>query len=609
MPPRLLQRLSWLPLILLVVAAPFAQAATFPRYALSVSFDAAHSMLIGEAVIDPTPGQATRIDLGDLVVRRLTVAGRELPVHAAQHALSVDLPGPIRIDYTAAFKDGDDNRVSADTVLLQGVWYPYVEGMHRYRLQATLPEGFEAVSESETVTRTKIPGGLRFEFDYPHPLAAADGITLVASSRFAVRQIRQGAVAIVTYLRPEHADRAAVFLAAAQRYLRRFEAQLGPYPFKRLAIVEAPRGFDDSVSMPTYILLAPSEFDIDDITETALGHEIAHQWFGNLAYIDYDRGNWAEGLAIYFADHGDAQAAGKGWMCRKRMIEGNANNVDAAHAMPLAAFSERQGRPSKFIGYGKSAMIFHMLRLQVGDAAFFRSLRAFLRPNRFRVAGWDALQGAFEGETRQRLDWFFEQWVARDDVPELRLEGMRAKRSGAGYTLDFSVSQSGKPFRLVLPVTYRFAGGERKARLNLARQDQAYRVALPGRPREIVLDADYEVFRRPSVPEITPTLDRLLTRPNVVVVAPAAQAERFAALPDILAAGEAALDLQWRPGPLKRRPGAAVPDRHWRDAFEPHRAAAGNVEMRDASLILLGRDNPRIGRLFGDLPRPDADFA
>lgn len=81
MPPRLLQRLSWRLFVLLVVAAPFAQASPFPRYALSVSFDAAHSMLIG-----------------------------------------IDLPGPIRIDCTATFKHGDDNRVSADSVLRQRVW-------------------------------------------------------------------------------------------------------------------------------------------------------------------------------------------------------------------------------------------------------------------------------------------------------------------------------------------------------------------------------------------------------------------------------------------------------------------------------------------------------
>ena len=140
-------------------------------------------------------------------------------------------------------------------------------------------------------------------------------------------------------------------------------------------------------------------------------------------------------------------------------------------------------------------------------------------------------------------------------------------------------------------------------------RDQSYRVILPGRPREIVLDPDYEVFRRPAVQEITPTIDRLLTRPNAVVVAPTAQAERFAALPDILAAGEATLNLQWRQGPLKHRPGSGVPDSHWRAAFDPHRSVASNIEMRDASLILLGQDNPMIGRLFGNLPRHDAEFA
>jgi hypothetical protein len=56
--------------------------------------------------------------------------------------------------------------------------------------------------------------------------------------------------------------------------------------------------------------------------------------------------------------------------------------------------------------------------------------------------------------------------------------------------------------------------------LKTAMSFQAYRVVLPGRLREIVLDPDYEAFRRAAVQEITPTIDRLLTRLNAVVVAP-----------------------------------------------------------------------------------------
>ena len=610
-PLRGLRMAGYLMLVLLAGAAQFAQAATFPRYDLAVTFDLARSTLIGTAVIHNPANRKTSIALGDMAVKRITVAGRDFPVPAGENIISVGIPGRIEIEYALQFKEGEDSLVSPDAVLLHGDWYPVVKGMQVYHLTATLPAGFEAVSEAESIRKNRVGDSLRFEFDFPHPLPAADGITLVASRQFAVRKSRYDAVRIATYLLPAHANRAKVFIAETKRYLRRFEALLGPYPFKRLAIVEAPGGFDDSMSMPTYILLDPAEFEIDDITETALGHEIAHQWFGNLAYIDYEHGNWAEGLAIYFADHADAQAAGKGWACRKRMIEGYENNVDESHATPLAAFSERVDMPSKFIGYGKSAMIFHMLRLQVGDAAFFRSLRAFLRANRFRVAGWDDLRRAFERETRQHLGWFFAQWVQRDDVPELRVEDVRVARKGANYDLDFVIRQNGKPFRLALPVTYRFEGGVRNIRLNLATADQVFHVSLPGRPREIVLDPDYDVFRRPSLKEITPTIDRLLTRPKAVVVAPAGQGEQFAALPDILAAAEAALHLQWRQGPgrLRRSANTGGPDQHWREAFDQRRSSAGNTVMHAASLILLGKDNPAIGKLFGDMPMPDSEFS
>jgi len=605
---RLWQRLVLhLMLVLLAGMAQFAQAASFPHYELAVTFDLARSILIGKAVIHNPANRKTSISFGNLAVQRLTVAGRELPVPAEENSISVGVPGRVEIEYTVQFKGGEDSLVNPDAVLLQGMWYPDVEGMQVYRLTATLPAGFEAVSEAESIRKKKTGDNLRFEFYFPHPLPAADGITLAASRHFSVRKSHYGAVEISTYLLPAHANRAEVFLAETKRYLHRFEALLGPYPFKRLSIVESPGG--GSLAMPTYILLKPAEFEIDDIAETALGHEIVHQWFGNLAYIDYDHGNWAEGLAIYFADHADAQAAGKGWVCRKRMIEGYENNVDASHAMPLAAFSERQDQPSKYIGYGKSAMIFHMLRLQVGDAAFFRSMRTFLRAYRFRVAGWDDLRRTFESETRRHLGWFFAQWVQRGDVPELRVEGIQVTRKGTGYTLDFVIRQSGKPFRLALPVTYRFEGGERNVRLNLATGDQAYHTALPSRPQEIVLDPNYDVFRRPSLKEITPTIDRLLTRPKAVVVASVSQGERFAALPDILADAEAALNLQWREGPPKHRPGTGVPGRHWREAFDPHRPAAGKPEMQAASLILLGKENPMINRLFGDLPLPDSEFA
>jgi aminopeptidase N len=45
----------------------------------------------------------------------------------------------------------------------------------------------------------------------------------------------------------------------------------------------------------------------DNIKDTPLGHEIVHQWFGNSVFADFEKGNWHEGLTIYFADHLDEE--------------------------------------------------------------------------------------------------------------------------------------------------------------------------------------------------------------------------------------------------------------------------------------------------------------
>ena len=588
------------------------RAASPPIYELQVSFDLARAKLLGKAIIREPRGRQVDIDLGGLTVLRLSNGGRELPIPRGQEeSVKLRAAGPIEIAYEAKFTGSDDNLVSADAVQLQSQWYPSVAGMHVYHLSATFPAGFTAVSEAEAIRQTSVPAGVRFDFDFRHPLPAADGITLVASRHFVVQSSAYGKVVITTYLSPGHAGRAGYFLDEAKRYLRRFESELGRYPFTRLAIVEAPTG--GGLSMPTYVLLESADFDAETIDDTSLGHEIAHQWFGDLTYIDYERGNWGEGITIYFADHADAAARGRAWACRKRMIEGYENSV-GADGMPLAEFSTRHNRPTRSIGYGKSAMVFHMIELQIGHKAFLRSVRDFLQTQRFRVASWDDLRRAFERNAHQDLRWLFEQWLTRTDVPDLRVDGIRDEPAAGGFALSFAVHQGGEPFRLSVPILIRYDGGERRVRASIAKREQRIRLRLPGRPREIVLDPDYDVFRRPSPGEITPTIQRLLTRPEAMVVASAAEKQRYAALPDVLAEADAALRLHWRQieGPRKagarpsgwQGPGAG----RWRDVFKPGHAQAAGNGRRDVSLILLGRNNPMISRLFGDLPLPARGF-
>ena len=80
-----------------------------------------------------------------------------------------------------------------------------------------------------------------------------------------------------------------------------YEKYTGKYPFRRFSVVEnfLPAGY----SFPTFTLLGKDIVKMPFIVDTSLGHEVLHQWFGNLVYNPDKGGNWSEGLTTYVADH------------------------------------------------------------------------------------------------------------------------------------------------------------------------------------------------------------------------------------------------------------------------------------------------------------------
>ena len=79
------------------------------------------------------------------------------------------------------------------------------------------------------------------------------------------------------------------------------------------------------------------------------------------------------------------------------------------------------GRALRSILYNKSAVVLHMLRRYIGDEAFFAGLRKFYADWRFKKAGTDDLQAAFQAATPQNLDVFFDKWIRGFTVPRIKL--------------------------------------------------------------------------------------------------------------------------------------------------------------------------------------------
>jgi hypothetical protein len=617
-------------ILLLATAAILTCAAVaraeHPNYELKVTFDLSQSRIMGTATIDAARGTELSIYRGDLRILRLTNGGRDLaPIAQDTETIAVRAEGPVQIRYEGTFLPGPENDViGRDTILLRGIWYPVVEGIYRYRVTATVPRGFVAISEADEVRRTEADGKSTFFFELAQPQRDWDGVTFVASRQWVSRRARYKDVDLSVHLLPRNAGRLEALTRQAQHYLQRLEGLLGRYPYKRLEIVENPVPLHYSLSMPTYILLTQKSVAADAAEDSALNHEIAHQWFGNAVLADWDQGNWTEGLATLFSDLLEADSPGSGWERRQRMMSAYQNNVADRAASPLSGFASSSDRVSRIIGYGKSALVFHMLRRQVGDERFFAAMRQFVARNLFRVAGWTEVRQSFEHVAATNLGWFFDQWVDGMATPELGIEGVSVSAVGGKHELRVRVTQRPPAFVLTVPVTFHFKHGPSRTRsVQITGERQEFRYLLEEPPIRVVLDENYDVFRRLTPAEVPPRIDTLLTRQRVTLMAPPGEDAKFGALIGAFERGglpiasygwghewprkegPAVSATRLQPPPWAQRGGASG----WRE-FRTQRAATGAAatETAGTSLILLGENNPLIARLFGSVTLPRGGF-
>jgi len=588
-------------------------------YDLSITFDLPHAKIIGTATIDAQKGAKLSIYPGDLNILSVTNGGRHItPAIEESDSLILRADGLIQIRYEGTFSDPEGDVIDEEKIVLRDIWYPVAEGTYRYRVTATVPRDFVAISEADRVRRTETGGQATYSFDLPYPQRDWDGITFVASRQWMSRYARYKDIELSVHVFQRHAERLDEMLSDTQRYLERLEALLGPYPFKRLAVVENPVPINYSLSMPSYVLLSQRSVAAVSPEDNALNHEIAHEWFGDAILADYEGGNWAEGLANYFSDHLENEIMGRAWERRQRMMNAYQNNVADRAPSPLSDFTGSDDRISRFIGYAKSAIVIHMLRRLVGDEQFFRAMREFVAENRFRVASWTDIRHTFERATERDLGWFFDQWVDGIAMPELALEGVAVVAAGDKHELRLTVTQKPPTSVLSIPLTVHFErGGSKTVMLQLSGERQEFHYLLNEKPVRVVLDEDYDVFRRLTPAEVPPTIDTLLTRRRVTLLAPPGEEAKFQVLIDAFEREELPMALYgwFQERPRKESPAAAARFRPppWAPSGAPsarpqvraERATAAATKTSGTSLILFGEDHPLIAALFGhvDLPR------
>jgi hypothetical protein len=194
------------------------------------------------------------------------------------------------------------------------------------------------------------------------------------------------------------------------------------------------------------------------------------------------------------------------------------NYVTEGKDFPLSEFRERHNASSQSVGYGKSLMVFHMLRKSIGDSLFWVALRDFYRDARFTIASWKDVEAAFSDACGEDLSWYFDQWVTSTGMPEVRLGRADYVRSDSGYAVTFTMQQSSPPFVLDLPFRIETTFGTQNGSVTMRGLDSTHVVKTTGEPLSLAVDPDYDVFRRLFVEEMPMTLGALFGEDSIAVV-------------------------------------------------------------------------------------------
>jgi hypothetical protein len=333
-------------------------------------------------------------------------------------------------------------------------------------------------------------------------------------------------------LREPDPDLAARYLDATERYLPFYQSLLGPYPFRKFAVVE--NLLSSGWGMPSFTLLGSRVMRLPFIAHTSLPHEILHNWWGNGVLVDPNQGNWSEGLTAYLADHLLAQSRGDGVRHRRDALARYRSAVHDPGLAPLR-FRARHDRASQAVGYDKPMMIFHMLRRARGDEAFIQALSAFFAQRLGRRTGAAQLFAALQAPGE---DWF-EQWWSRADAPSLALQCCELRPAADGQQLHGRIRQlqSGPPFRLNVPVQVLVEGEEsaREFAVRMHGRDAAFTLRVPRRARLLAVDAGFDLMRVPGLAELPPSVGELLGAPRPRAVLARGLSSEFAAAYDSLA--------------------------------------------------------------------------
>lgn len=414
------------------------------RYTLALAVDVAQNVITGTATVAARASQALAVfnlDFSGLELDAVEVDGAPAATQRAGQELTIvpALPLTAGALFTATLRyHGTPQPVLSQAIPEEVGWNQYARGIYvasepegaatwfpvndhpldkaLYSVRVTVPKPY--VVASNGLLRETIDNGATTTYVWETSHLMASYLATVNIAEYVVqREQGPNGLPIRNYVPPALAAESQAVFAPTAAMIDYFDDLFGPYPFEAygVAVIDTPLGF----ALETQTM---SIFGRDAVTAPpgrvagTVAHELAHQWFGNSVSIASWQDIWlTEGFATYaswlWAEHAGAPGT-------TEQIAQQAYDALAQRPLPPPGTPPPSNLFNRSV-YERGALTLHALRRQVGDEAFFGTLRAYTERYRYGNASTADFVAVAEEVSGQQLDALFDAWLYDEQLPAL----------------------------------------------------------------------------------------------------------------------------------------------------------------------------------------------
>jgi len=307
-----------------------------------------------------------------------------------------------------------------------------------FDVQITIPSHLTAISNTLPTKTWEQKAGYTTHRFFPTPKMSTYLLAfIVGDFEYIEKQTKTG-VSVKVYTTPGKKHQAVFALKCAVKMLEFYEKYFAiKYPLNTLDLIAIPdfsAGAMENWGAVTYresaLLIDPKHSAplSKQFVAEVIGHELAHQWFGNLVTMEWWTHLWLnEGFATYIEYLAVNHVFPK-WNIWNSFVSDDFNvalkldslssthpiEVDVHHPDDISEIFDR-------VSYAKGASIIRMLANYLGERNFRDGLRYYLKKHSYKNTSTIHLWEAFEKTSGKPVRSIMNEWTRKSGYPLLRI--------------------------------------------------------------------------------------------------------------------------------------------------------------------------------------------